>query len=78
MQSNSKYTIASEKIDEYRIVHRLALEDSSLSDEGEYKIVAENNVGKSDATASLKLYSKKSFLFPCRLYTFFSYFILFF
>ena len=59
MENDSKYTISSEKVSEYKIVHRLALQDSSLSDEGEYKIVAENNVGKTDATASLKLYSKE-------------------
>lgn len=56
---NSKHRTSSEKIDEYRIMHRLALEDCSLADEGEYKIVAENNVGKTDAAASLKLYSKE-------------------
>lgn len=55
--SDTKHRTACEKIDDYRTVYRLSVEDNSLSDEGEYKIVAENNVGKSDATATLKLYS---------------------
>lgn len=56
--SGSKHRVSSEKIDEFKTLHRLSLEDCQLSDEGEYKIEAENNVGKSDAVATLKLYSK--------------------
>ncbi len=39
-------------------MHRLSVENCGLSDEGEYKIVAANNVGESNAVATLKLYSK--------------------
>lgn len=55
--SKSKHKISSEKVDEYRTVYRLTVEDCEQSDQGKYKIVAENTAGKSDDTANLKLYS---------------------
>ncbi|XP_065224779.1 obscurin-like isoform X6 [Planococcus citri] len=58
-EEGQKFKITSEKVDEYRTVHRLSIEDCSLPDEGEYKILAKNKVGSNSQVASLKLYTEK-------------------
>lgn len=58
IKAGDKFKTSSEKIDEYKTLHRLSIDNCSLSDEGEYKVVAKNKVGQSSQAATLKLHSK--------------------
>lgn len=53
--SRTKHRVSKEKIDEYTTIYRLTIDDCEASDEGEYKIIAENTAGESEALARLKL-----------------------
>ena len=55
LTTRTKHICSKEKIDELTTVYRLTIDNCSTSDEGEYKVVAKNKTGESEATAKLKI-----------------------